>query len=136
MNGHFRSPELLKLAAGHECTLRVEGICVRGPSVSCHSNQSCHGKGRSIKAHDCFIAFGCAPCHREIDQGKRFSREEKIAIWTRGHNETLPILMREILEQKAERRPRAEATKATRTLPRDTGNQLPKLVARRETFHA
>lgn len=131
MNGHFRSPELLKLAAGHECTLRIEGVCARGPCVSAHSNQSCHGKGRSIKAHDCFIAFGCDPCHREIDQGKRFTRQQKIDIWTRGHNETLPILMREILEQKFERRPRAEASKTTRTVPRETNNLLPKIVPRR-----
>jgi hypothetical protein len=131
VNGHFRSPELLRLAAGHDCTLRIEGLCVTGPCVSAHSNQSCHGKGRSIKAHDCFIAFACDPCHRELDQGKRFTREQKIEIWTRGHNETLPILMAEILETKAERRPRAEAAKPTKTLPRNGTDLLPKIVPRR-----
>jgi hypothetical protein len=129
---HFRSPALLKLAAGHECTLRIEGVCVRGPCVSAHSNQAVHGKAKSIKAHDCFIAWACAPCHAELDQGKKFNREQKVAIWTRGHNETLPLLMREALGETVARRPRAEPARPTSTLPRmREGDVLPKIVPRR-----
>lgn len=128
---HFRSPELLRLAAGHECTLRIEGVCQRGPCVSAHSNQACHGKGRSIKAHDCFIAWACDACHRELDQGKRFTRAEKVDIWTRGHNETLPLLLREALGESAARKPRAEPARPTSTMPRErAGDVLPRIVRR------
>jgi hypothetical protein len=129
---HFRSPELLRLAAGHECTLRIEGVCQRGPCVSAHSNQSIHGKGRGIKAHDCFIAWGCAPCHAELDQGKNLTRAQKIEVWNRGHIETLPLLMLEALGEKTARKPRAEAARPTSTLPRQReGDVLPKIVPRR-----
>lgn len=33
------------------------------------------------KASDEFTVPGCAACHRELDQGKRFHKEEKRAIW-------------------------------------------------------
>ena len=72
----FRSPELLRVAAGQSCTLRLPG-CTGGPCVSAHSNQAKHGKGRSVKADDCFIAHACDRCHREIDQGKNLTRAEK-----------------------------------------------------------
>jgi hypothetical protein len=57
--------------------------------VAAHSNQSRHGKGMSIKAHDCFIAFLCNRCHYEIDQGSKLSKEERIDLWQRAHEATL-----------------------------------------------
>jgi hypothetical protein len=62
----FRSPELLRLAAGKDCTLRIQGICVTGPCVSAHSNQSLHGKSKSAKADDCFIAWACGIRAHEV----------------------------------------------------------------------
>lgn len=57
--------------------------------VSAHSNWSRHGKGMSIKAHDCFIAFLCARCHRELDQGSKLSKEERQEMWQAAHDRTM-----------------------------------------------
>lgn len=100
----FRSPELLRLAAGETCTVELAG-CLGGPCVSAHSNQAKHGKGKSVKADDCFIAHACPFCHYEIDQGKRLTREEKFEAWERGHIKTLPRLFRALM-RPIEQRPR------------------------------
>lgn len=89
MNDHFRSKPLLRLSYEIPCTLRIRGVCEGGVGEPCHSNQSRHGKGGSIKAHDCFYASGCRSCHRELDHGKRFTREEKADLWQRAFEETL-----------------------------------------------
>jgi hypothetical protein len=85
---NYRNRDLLDLAYELECTLRIDGVCVGGIGEPCHSNQSIHGKGGALKAHDCFFASGCRPCHRELDQGHQFTREEKAAIWNRAYIET------------------------------------------------
>lgn len=54
-----------------------------------HSNQAQHGKGKSIKASDQFVAAMCQACHTELDQGSRWTREQRIAIWTDAHNRTV-----------------------------------------------
>lgn len=59
-----------------------------------HSNQERHGKGKSRKAHDCFIAALCHNAHRELDQGRMFSREDKFVYWQRAHERTLLELFR------------------------------------------
>lgn len=70
------------LCHGQACYLLLD--CCSGNRetvVPCHSNQHKHGKGAGIKALHCFTVPGCSSCHAEIDQGRRFSREEKFAIW-------------------------------------------------------
>lgn len=89
MRSHYRDRALLDLAYQLNCTLQIDGVCEGGPGEPCHSNQSRHGKGGSIKAHDCFFASGCRSCHRELDQGRRFTREEKAEIWQRAHDLTM-----------------------------------------------
>lgn len=72
-----------ELCRGQPCYLQVPGI-ERHPVdtvVPCHSNQLRHGKAKSMKAHDTYTVPGCMYCHAEIDSGKRFTREEKFAIW-------------------------------------------------------
>lgn len=86
---NYRDRALLDLAYQLTCTLQIDGVCEGGPGEPCHSNQSRHGKGGSIKAHDVFFASGCRACHMQLDQGKRFSREEKAEIWQRAHERTL-----------------------------------------------
>lgn len=83
---NYRNRALLDLARDQPCT-----HCGRqdGTIVAAHSNQSRHGKGMGIKAHDCFIAFLCATCHAELDQGSRLSRDERIELWQRAHEKTL-----------------------------------------------
>lgn len=49
--------------------------------MAAHSNQSLHGKGKSLKADDCYVAGLCHPCHMELDQGSRMSREERVSAW-------------------------------------------------------
>lgn len=66
-----------------------------------------HGKGKSVKADDCFVAHACDHCHREIDQGKKLTRAEKFEAWERGHIETLPRLFRSLMKT-VESRPRVK----------------------------
>lgn len=72
-----------ELCRGQPCYLLVPGVPRHDPAtvVPCHSNQIRHGKGKGIKAHDEFTVPGCMLCHAEIDQGNRFTRAEKFAIW-------------------------------------------------------
>lgn len=76
-----------KLVRGQPCYLLVPGVLVHqlATVVPCHSNQAIHGKGMGIKAHDDFTVPGCGLCHAEIDQGSRFTREEKFEIWNRAY---------------------------------------------------
>lgn len=72
-----------KLCRGQCCYLAIPGCC-RGDIASvvpCHSNQIRHGKGKGIKALDLYTVPGCRACHAELDQGKRFTKEEKFSIW-------------------------------------------------------
>lgn len=90
---NYRNRELLDLAYAIPCQLNLPG-CDGGVGEPAHSNQSRHGKGGSIKAHDCFFASGCRSCHREIDQGKTMSREEKFDVWQRAYERTMLELWR------------------------------------------
>lgn len=64
------------------------GVCMVCGAVTdtthCHSNQSKHGKGKSIKSSDAAQFAACATCHSKIDQGgmNRLMREgiENLAI--------------------------------------------------------
>jgi hypothetical protein len=88
LNHYFRDRDLLNLAYSLSCTLELPG-CEHTAGEPAHSNQSRHGKGGSLKAHDCFFASACRSCHREIDQGKTMSREEKFDAWDRAHIRTM-----------------------------------------------
>lgn len=88
MNRHYRDRDLLDSVYEIECQFGLP-CCEGGQGEPAHSNQSRHGKGGSIKAHDCFVAAGCRACHRELDQGRTMSREEKFEAWQRAHERTL-----------------------------------------------
>lgn len=98
MNRHLRSRALLDMAYEEECYLRLP-CCEGGAGEPAHSNQGIHGKGGAIKAHDCFHVPACRPCHRELDQGKTMTRDEKAAVWNRAFGEYLPVLMAKLLEK-------------------------------------
>lgn len=95
---HHRDRAFLDLAHRvHECQVRIPGVCAGWSEHGCepaHSNQSKHGKGASIKADDFRHAAACHACHAELDQGRRLSREEKIALWDAGHDRTLTLYFR------------------------------------------
>ena len=85
---NYRNRDLLDLAYQLPCTLRLP-CCDGGVGEPAHANSHAYGKGGSIKAHDCFYASACRSCHRELDQGRTMSRDEKLELWRRGHAETL-----------------------------------------------
>lgn len=82
-----------KLCRGQVCYLAIPGCCRRDIAsvVPCHSNQLRHGKGKGIKALDLFTVPGCRDCHAEIDQGKRFTKEEKFRIWDDAYARWAPV---------------------------------------------
>lgn len=62
-------------------------------TVAAHSNHSVHGKGRSIKASDVYVAALCHACHSELDQGARLTAAERISLWWGAHVRTVAELI-------------------------------------------
>lgn len=85
--------DLADLCHGQDCYLQMPGICCTGREtvVPAHSNQYRHGKAKGIKAHHRFTVPGCHACHAELDQGMRFTREEKFALWDAAYARWEPI---------------------------------------------
>lgn len=90
-NGYFRNRALLDAVYLIPCQARLP-CCVGGLSQPAHSNWQRHGKGKGIKAHDCYVAAMCPACHRELDQGHTMGREEKQEVWQRAFESTLLLL--------------------------------------------
>jgi hypothetical protein len=88
---NWRSPKLLRAVHELPCAFDFEHLCV-GTVVACHSNQLRDGKGKGIKAHDFRIAAGCHNAHREIDQGTRFTKAERLEHWETAHRRTIEYL--------------------------------------------
>lgn len=74
------------MARGMPCLLRVPGVCThdRATVVCCHSNLSIHGKAGARKADDHYSVWGCAACHRWLDQGPA-PRAQKAAAFMAAH---------------------------------------------------
>lgn len=62
-----------------------------GSVAGAHSNWG-WGRGKSIKADDNRCASLCFNCHRELDMGKNWTREQRKAIWTAAHQKTVALL--------------------------------------------
>lgn len=90
-----RNSHLRDMARGMPCLLQVPGICChdRATVVCCHSNLSIHGKAGARKADDHYSVWGCAACHRWLDQGPA-PREQKVAAFMQAH-------LRQVLEWRA-----------------------------------
>ena len=88
---YIRSPALLKACREIACS-----NCGRQDGTVCaaHSNQAIHGKGRSIKASDVFVASLCHTCHANLDQGAAMSNAERKTLWNACHIQTLRALVR------------------------------------------
>lgn len=65
-----------------------------GTVVAAHSNQARHGKGRSIKASDIYVASLCTKCHSELDQGYSMSRAQRAGMWDAAHRNTVRTLLK------------------------------------------
>lgn len=64
--GMFRSRRMLDLA--HRITTCMNCGAQRTEGMDpAHSNLGEHGKGKGLKAHDCFFAALCSACHRWLD---------------------------------------------------------------------
>ena len=91
---NYRDRGWMDLTYAFPCHLNIPGVCEGGASGEpAHSNDSKHGKGGSIKAHDCYVVPACRACHREFDQGKSMTRTEKRELWERAFWEYLPRAM-------------------------------------------
>lgn len=89
----YRDRKLLDCAYQFTCRFNFPG-CEQTVGEPAHSNQSQHGKGGAMKAHDCFHVPACRSCHRELDQGRTMDRETKFAEWNRAFGLYLPDLFR------------------------------------------
>lgn len=89
---NFRSRQLLDLAYSFDCLLQIPGVCTGGTGEPCHANWPEHGKGMSMKAHDCYAVPGCRACHMALDQGSQLSGEQRKDIWLRAFWKYLPML--------------------------------------------
>lgn len=88
-------------ARGQQCQVRIDGVCNHNSDtvVAAHANWLEYGKGMGIKAHDCYIAWACSSCHTEIDQGQRFSKQEKMELWRTGFERTiLQMFLQDIIK--------------------------------------
>lgn len=86
----FRSKKLLDSARNAPCL--VPGCTDGRPEtvVAMHSNHLADGKGRSLKAADYRVAFGCATCHALIDgQAGKLSAEGRDELWEAAHRATV-----------------------------------------------
>lgn len=59
-----------------------------------HSNQSKHGKGRSIKASDIYVAALCHTCHAWVDQGGG-THAVIVSVWDQAHAKTIETATRD-----------------------------------------
>jgi hypothetical protein len=86
----YRNKKLLEACRELPCQ-----ICYAqdGTVCACHSNQQVHGKGTGIKASDAMVASLCAKCHYEIDNGKKYGKEERREQWNRAHQNTMIALI-------------------------------------------
>lgn len=66
----FRSDAWLRAVASLPC----QCCGLEGSTQAAHRNE---GKGMGTKVDDCLTAALCVECHREIDQGRTMSRQER-----------------------------------------------------------
>lgn len=84
---------LADMCHGAGCYLLLPMVACTGiqTTVPAHSNQSKHGKGMGIKALHQYTVPACGACHAELDQGKRFTREEKAQFWDDAYARWEPV---------------------------------------------
>lgn len=74
-------------------TLPCQHTGVVGQTEPAHSNWPQHGKGKGIKADDNRVAALSREVHRELDQGKNWTAEQRQAIWWAAHCRTVRSLL-------------------------------------------
>lgn len=64
-------------------------LCGRHGVQVAHSNQLRDGKGRGLKSFPWRVAALCMPCHYDIDQGTKLSKQERRERWEDAHRATI-----------------------------------------------
>ena len=89
----YRNKKILRSAKGMPCTLRTLWCNNNNlTTVAAHSNQLAHGKGGSMKSHDCYVAYACSGCHRWLDESAA-SRTEKVEAFNAAMHRTWLLLL-------------------------------------------
>lgn len=79
----YRDDYLLRVAKGEPCLLKISPKCLGtegSTTVAAHSNFLEHGKGKGLKAEDCYTVWACYKCHTLFDQGK-LTKEQLEDAW-------------------------------------------------------
>lgn len=96
----YRNKKLLQIARTAPCCFGCMKVN-QGDVVAAHSNQLRDGKGMGQKAHDFRVAYLCSACHRELDQGKSMSKQEKLEFWEEAHRKSVEwLFLSGVLEVK------------------------------------
>ena len=78
----FASEKFRRAVASQEC-----GACnSMAGSQAAHENMN---KGMGLKVSDARCAALCVNCHRELDQGKKMTREERREFWKDAYISTI-----------------------------------------------
>ena len=86
---YIRSQKLLKAVASLRCM-----HCGTSEGVQAsHSNWAEHGKAKSLKASDIYVAALCQRDHYEIDQGKNLTKNQRKEMWLNAHKKTVETLV-------------------------------------------
>lgn len=88
---NYRNRALLDTTYQFPCMLQLPCCDSGDAGEPAHSNQPKHGKGGAMKAHDCFVVPACRACHRELDQGRTMTREEKREAWESAYWRWVPL---------------------------------------------
>jgi hypothetical protein len=90
---YVRDERLRAMCRAMACQHCFGATCGNQGVTWAHSNQARHGKGKSIKASDQFVAAMGTACHAELDQGKTHTQAQKVAIWERAHARTVALAL-------------------------------------------
>jgi hypothetical protein len=77
---NYRNKKLTQSAKNEEC---VSCGTYDNTIVWAHSNESGHGKGMSLKAHDIFGAYLCMKCHQLFDSNPELINGVSRSTWFR-----------------------------------------------------
>lgn len=83
----FRSKRLLERVRDCPCS-----ICGAEDFTVCASHRN-EGKGLGLKVSDALVSALCFECHRQLDQGKDMTREERRALWDKAYIRTMQYMI-------------------------------------------
>jgi hypothetical protein len=82
----YRNKKLLEKMRELPCASCGADDC----SVAAHRNE---GKGMGMKVSDALVAPLCFTCHRNLDQGKDMTRNERRDFWNRAYIKNIQLMI-------------------------------------------